>query len=111
MGGLSFSGFITPALAWGMLLSFYLLSILVYLGTYALGEFKMSFSWFGPTEIRLLLIVGNLVLLWKPKVHFLGHYLFLFDIGALCAIAGMVLMAGYSAIRNTAILYRQERIR
>jgi hypothetical protein len=35
-------------------------------------EFGLSFWGFGPTELRILLTLGTLDLLSKPRVHFLG---------------------------------------
>src|SRR5437667_3309243 len=68
MGGLALSGFMSPAIAVGLLVLFLLLSIQSYLATYTLGEFRMSFWSFGPTELRLLLAVGNMALLRWPIV-------------------------------------------
>src|SRR5579862_4265319 len=81
MGGLAISGYMHPMIAIGLLIAFLMLSIQSYLATYALGEFRISFWRFGPTELRMLLAVGNLELFWKPVVHFLGGRYRLFDIG------------------------------
>lgn len=110
MGGLALSGFVTPAVAWGMLIAFLILSIQVYLATFALGEFKISFSLFGPTEIRLLLIIGNFALLRSPHVILWGRSFFLFDLGGVIAIVGMAGMAIFASIRNTRLLYQMERL-
>ena len=75
MGGLALSGYMHPWIAIGLLVAFLLLSIQSYLATHALGEFRLSFWRFGPTELRILLAVGNAALLWKPRVHFLGGLL------------------------------------
>ncbi|HTC62457.1 MAG TPA: CDP-alcohol phosphatidyltransferase family protein, partial [Candidatus Saccharimonadales bacterium] len=55
MGGLALSGFIDWRIALGMLIAFLMLSVQVYLATYTVGTFQLSFAKFGPTEIRLLL--------------------------------------------------------
>src|SRR5436190_2982195 len=68
MGGLALSGYMNPFVAIALLVLFLLLSIQSYLATYTLGEFQMSFWSFGPTELRLLLAVGNLALLRWPLV-------------------------------------------
>lgn len=81
-----------------------------YLATHALGEFRLSFWRFGPTELRILLAVGNLALLWKPRVHFLGAYYRLFDLGGTIGLAGMTLMLFFFTGQNTLRLYREERI-
>ena len=107
MGGLALSGFMSPAIAVGLLVLFLLLSIQSYLATYTLGEFRMSFWSFGPTELRLLLAVGNLALLRCPIVL---HGRRLFDIGGVVGVAGMTAMVIFFTAKNIARLYREERI-
>ena len=110
MGGLARSGYMNPWLAIGLLIAFLMLSIQSYLATHALGEFRISFWRFGPTELRLLLAVGNLALLWKPMVHLLGHRYRLFDVGGAIGLAGMAMMVLFFTLRNTARLYQEEKI-
>ena len=110
MGGLALSGYMHPWIAMGLLVAFLMLSIQSYLATHALGEFRLSFWRFGPTEIRILLAIGNLALLWKPMVHFLGGFYRLFDVGGAISIAGMGLMITFFTLKNTIRLYREERI-
>jgi archaetidylinositol phosphate synthase len=107
MGGLALSGFMSPGITVGLLVLFLLLSIQSYLATYTLGEFRMSFWSFGPTELRLLLAVGNLALLHWPIVL---HGRRLFDIGGAIGIAGMTAMLLFFTARNTTRLYREEPI-
>ena len=47
----------------------------------------MSFWTFGPTELRLLLCLGNLALFWRPVVWLFGRQFRLFDIGGAIGIA------------------------
>lgn len=54
---------LSERIAVGLLVAYFLVSIEVYLATYAVGRFHLSFAAFGPTELRLLLIAGNLALL------------------------------------------------
>jgi phosphatidylglycerophosphate synthase len=110
MAGLALSGYIQPAIAFGMLIAFLMLSIEAYLATYTLGQFQLSYWKFGPTEIRLLLAAGNLALLRWPTVRVQGMQLRLLDIGGAIGIAGMGLMFIVSAIRHTKTLYGEERI-
>ena len=110
MCGLALSGHMDPRIAIGLLVAFLMLSIQSYLATHALGEFRLSFWRFGPTEIRILLAVGNLALLWKPMVHFLGGIYRLFDIGGAIGLAAMSLMVIVFTVQNTVRLYREERI-
>jgi archaetidylinositol phosphate synthase len=110
MGGLALSSYMHPWIAIGLLIGFLMLSIQSYLATHALGEFRLSFWRFGPTELRILLAIGNLALFWKPKVHFLGGLYRLFDIGGAIGLVGMALMLVFFTLQNTMRLYREERI-
>jgi phosphatidylglycerophosphate synthase len=108
MGGLALSGYMHPAIAIGLLVAFLLLSIQSYLATYALGEFHLSFWRFGPTELRILLAIGNLALLrWAWVIH--GRYR-LFDIGGAIGLTGMILILIFFGLQNTVRLYQEERI-
>jgi len=108
MSGLALSGYMHPVIAIGLLIAFLLLSIQSYLATYTLGEFHLSFWRFGPTELRLLLVIGNLALFrWEWVMH--ARYR-LFDIGGAIGLAGMVLMLIFFSLKNTVRLYREERL-
>src|ERR1700688_269162 len=109
MGGLALSGYMHPWIALGLLVAFLMLSIQSYLATHALGEFRISFWRFGPTELRILLAVGNLALFWKPVVHRFGAQFRLFDVGGAIGLAGMGLMLVVFTAQNTIRLYREER--
>lgn len=111
MCGLGYSGFLHWQVAMAMLIAFLLLSAESYLATYTLSCFQMSQGVFGPTEIRILLIVGNLALLRSPYATVLGHRMLLFDVGGAIAATGMLAMAIGTAVRHTAELYRQEPLR
>jgi archaetidylinositol phosphate synthase len=108
MLGLSLSGYLHWQVALGMLIAFLILSIETYLATYAVGEFRLSHGLFGPTEIRILLVLGNCVLLFHPYVRWMGQQFLLFDAGGVIAAAGMTLMAIHGALRHTIQLYREE---
>jgi hypothetical protein len=70
----------------------------------------MSYALLGPTEIRLLLIIGNIALIFRPYAHLMGQEFLLFDVGGTIAIAGMIGMAVVVTISHTARLYREERL-
>ena len=110
MGGLALSGYVQERIALGMLIAFLLLSIEVYLATYTIGDFHLSFWKFGPTEVRVLLAIGNVALLTHPHIHILGAEFRLFDFGGSIAIAGMAAMTAISGLRHLRYLYRLERL-
>lgn len=108
LAGLAASGYMGERIAAGLLIAYFMLSIEVYLATYTLGTFHLSFWKFSPTELRILLMIGNLALLKWPVV--LGGYR-LFDIGGAIGIAGMALMLLVAVARHTAALYRAEPVK
>jgi phosphatidylglycerophosphate synthase len=110
MGGLALSGFLHWQVAAGMLVGFLILSIESYLTTYTIGKFRMSYALFGPTEIRILLTIGNVALLYRPYAHLFGRTFLLFDVGGVIAIGGMMSMAMVATAVHAAQLYREERI-
>jgi archaetidylinositol phosphate synthase len=108
MCGLGYSGFLHWPTAMAMLIAFLLLSGESYLATYTLSRFQLSQGIFGPTEIRILLIMGNLALLHSPYATLFGQRLLLFDVGGTIAAAGMFAMAVMVTAHHTAQLFRQE---
>ena len=111
MSGLGLSGLVHWQVAMAMLVAFLLLSAESYLATYTLSCFQMSQGIFGPTEIRVLLIVGNLALLHSPYATIFGHRMLLFDVGGVIAAITMFAMVIGIAVRHTAELYREEPLR
>jgi archaetidylinositol phosphate synthase len=111
MGGLGLSRYVDWRIAMCMLITFLLLSIESYLTTYTLGVFRLSFAKFGPTEIRILLALGNVVLWLHPNAIVPGTSYRLFNFGGIVAASAMLIMATAAGIWHTAVLYRQETIR
>ena len=105
MGGLALSGYMHPVIAIGLLIAFLTLSIQSYLATHTLGEFRISFWRFGPTELRLLLAVGNVALFWKPVVKVFGEPYRLFDVGGAIGLAGMGLMTVVFTVQNLSLIH------
>jgi archaetidylinositol phosphate synthase len=110
LAGLTVSGYISERVAVGMLIGFLLLSVNVYLSTYTMGTFRLSFWKFSPTEMRILLSIGTAYAYFHPYVHVLGVKHLFFDVGGLGGIIGMLLIFLASTIQNTIALYRAERI-
>ena len=111
MGGLAISGLIDWRIALGLFIAFLMLSVQVYLATYTVGTFQLSFAKFGPTEIRILLALGNVALWFRPDCARPWFGLSPLRCGRIIAIAGMILMLVVSTIYNTAKLYRAETLR
>lgn len=111
MCGLGWSGFLHWPVAIAMLIGFLLLAGESYLATYTLDRFQLSQGLFGPTEIRLLLVAGNLALLRDPYCTLFGYRFLLFDAGGLIAAVIMFGIAAAVTVRHTAQLYRQEPLK
>jgi phosphatidylglycerophosphate synthase len=110
IGGLGVSGYMTWGIAMALLIAYLLLAIELYLATYCVGVFKLSFSIWGPTELRIVLAIGTFVLYVKPRVTILGQRYLLCDVSAVVAIAALMIIVISSTIRNTIRLYREERL-
>jgi phosphatidylglycerophosphate synthase len=106
--GLAMSGYMAPLIAAGLLAVYFMLSAEIYLATHTIGRFTMSLFWIGPTELRILLAVGTLTLAVRPVVELFGQTVRLFDVGGVCAIAGLLVALIVSAVSNTRTLYRAE---
>ncbi len=111
LGGLALSGYMNPLLAMGMLAAYLTAAAEEFLATHVRRVFHLSFLGFGPTELRIILAIGTLYLLYKPGVHLgrLGVFR-LFDVGGAVAIAGLALKVVVSAACNACALYREERL-
>jgi len=109
LGGLALSGFMSPLIALGLMGAYLMVTAEIFLATHVRKVFRMSFLLFGPTELRIVLTIGTLFLLWKPHVQVAGAgpYL-LFDVGGIVSIAGLAVAFLVSAFRTMRTLYREE---
>jgi archaetidylinositol phosphate synthase len=108
--GLAFSGYMTPAVAGAFLVAYLLLSIEIYLATYTIGTFHLSYWSFGPTELRILLVTGNLFALRNPHAVIAGRQFLLFDLGfgiGACALSVILIQA---VVKHTRMLYKEETV-
>lgn len=111
LAGLALSGLVSSWVAASMLIAFYLLSIECYLATYTLSNFSLSHFKLSPTEMRILLAIGAVVLIFKPDIHLAGRHFLLFDVGGVIGTAGMLGIFAVSTFRNSVRLYREERLK
>jgi len=108
VAGLAVSGRMTPMIAAAVLIAYFLLSIEIFLATYCVGKFQMSYWGAGPTELRILLAIGTLVLFVKPVVTIAGRALPLFDAGGIVAAIVLAITAVVATIRHVRELYLAE---
>ena len=110
VGGMSLSGYMTPYVGLALLVAYFMLSIEVYLATYSLGTFKITYFKVGPTELRILLAIGNIALLVHPTATIFGTTYQLFDVGGVVAVIGLMFTLVVATIGHTRELYRAEPI-
>ncbi len=110
LAGIAVSGLATPIVAAALLVAFLLFSIETYLATCCVGTFRLSHAGFSPTEMRLLLIVGNVAAFWRPNVTIAGRSMPFFDVGFVIATVVMVGVFAWSTIRNARYLAQLERL-
>jgi phosphatidylglycerophosphate synthase len=110
IGGLGLSGYMTWSIAMALLIVYLLLAIELYLATYCVGVFKLSFGIWGPTELRIVLAIGTFIVYVKPVVTIQGQQYLLCDVSAVVAIVVLTIIVISSTIQNTIRLYREERL-
>jgi archaetidylinositol phosphate synthase len=108
LGGLGLSGYMSPLVALALLVSYLLLLVETFLATYTLGTFTMSYFKIGPTELRILLAFGNLVLLVHPMAEIFGREFRLFDVAGVIAAGGLTVTLAVAVATHTRALYLAE---
>ena len=109
-GGLALSGYMSPLIALGLVVAYFMMSIEVYLAAHTLGKFQITYLMMGPTELRIVLSAGALWLLVSPDVVILGRAFRLFDVGGVVAIAGLAAVLLMTTVAHTKALYVAEPI-
>ena len=100
--GIGLSPYVELGLALGLVVVYLALSINVYLESSVFGVFKISYGRIGPTEVRLLLIVLNtLVIFWPSPTSLVANW----TIGVI--LAGMIALFVRRFARN---LYRLAKL-
>lgn len=110
VGGMGLSGYMSGPVALFVIVAYFLLSIDVYLATYTIGTFEISFWKFSPTELRILLAIGNAWAFFHPEVNLAGGRFLFFDVAGCIAAAAICSVALISVARHTLTLYRAERV-
>ncbi|MDZ4204329.1 MAG: CDP-alcohol phosphatidyltransferase family protein [Bacteroidales bacterium] len=97
--GAGVSPFISFSVALLVLVGYFLLCIFTYINTYLNGTCKISYSGFGPTELRLVIILINSLLFIlpseNPPVVIQGITLKFFDLFALVVALALMILYFY----------------
>ena len=108
--GLGLSPFMLLSVGTLVVVAYLILSINVYLESFAFGRFSIGYGLIGPTELRLILIALNTALALHLGLDFsLGHLeMTVFDVIGLAIAATMVALLVGRVIRNLRALARVE---
>lgn len=93
---LGVSPFIRFDIAMYLIIGYFLLSVHTYIDSYLAGFFKISYGGIGPTEVRLMAVIGNTVLFFvhkNPKIALFNLQITYFDLFAI--IVGTALYIGF----------------
>jgi archaetidylinositol phosphate synthase len=96
--GLGLSGYVDMTLALIALVGYFLMSILVYVYTYACGTFRIAYIGLGPTEFRAIAIIANALIFFigNPIIKLPIFTFHLYD--AIVAMVAAILYGGYIVV-------------
>ena len=108
--GLGLSPFMLLATGALIVVAYLMLSINVYLESYALGRFSIGYGRVGPTEVRVILIALNVALALGAGLDFklAGIGMTAFDVVGLAVAAVMIVLLVGRAVSNLRQLSRDE---
>jgi len=89
------------------LVGYLLMSILVYIRTYVYGVFKISYYGFGPTEVRVIIILLNTI------IYFFGAYEFLIEneVYTLLDLAALFLAIAFLIIFVVSVIIEGRKLK
>jgi archaetidylinositol phosphate synthase len=108
--GLGLSPFMLLSVGTLVVVAYLILSINVYLESYALGRFSLGYGYLGPTEIRLILIALNtaLALGWGLDFRIVELDVTVLDVVGLGIAGVMIALLTTRAFKNLRELAREE---
>jgi len=100
--GLGLSPYVTFSVACLALIGYLLMSVLIYIRTYVYGVFQISYGKFGPTEVRVILILLNVVMyfLGTPEVELPLGLGTVYDIPIVLVAVVLVMLFTAGSIRD-----------
>ena len=100
--GLGLSPYIRFDIACMILIGYFLMSIYVYVSTYVSDLFKISYGKIGPTEMRIMAMILNIVVYFAgtPTIKLPFGKICIYDICAAIVAAGLILLFIISLIKE-----------
>jgi archaetidylinositol phosphate synthase len=105
-GGLGLSIFISYEAASLALIGYLLLTVYVYVNTYVTGVFKISYGKFGPTEMRAIAIIANIVFfIWvNPTIELWFGTVSIYNLFILTIAAALIAVFIFSVTKRASEL-------
>jgi phosphatidylglycerophosphate synthase len=106
--GLGLSPYVSYEMATLALLGYLLMTVYVYVDTYVTGVFKISYGKFGPTEMRAIAIIANVVFfIWaSPSIELWFGSVSVYDLFALAIAVALFAVFFYSVVSRASELAR-----
>jgi archaetidylinositol phosphate synthase len=108
--GLGISPYVTFRIALLAVIGYLLLSVHVYIRTYVRGVFQISYCQIGPTEVRAIFVLLNIVMFFleTPRIELWTISFTLYDILLLAGTGIMMLFFLIYSINDLIKLYRSD---
>jgi archaetidylinositol phosphate synthase len=109
--GIGLSPYVDLNLAFLALVGYLCMANLVYITTSVKGVFKISYGSLGPTEVRVIAIISNIVVffLGNPQINFPGFSFSLYNLIMICIILLLFFFFFSTVISEGIQLERQDR--
>ncbi|RKZ28100.1 hypothetical protein DRQ29_02450, partial [bacterium] len=90
---------------------YFMLNIYVHIAAYSMGVFRLSYSRLGPTEVRILIIIANIIVIfWNPVIyHIFGQPVRALDAVGILVGTGFLIVFAISVIKDAIELDREDR--
>lgn len=108
--GIGLSPYVSFNIALLALVGYLLMTVYVYVDTYVTGVFTISFGKFGPTEIRAIAVITNVVFfIWaSPTIELWFGSVSFYDIFIMGIAAVLITLFVYTVIRRAMVLAKME---
>jgi len=94
-----------------LVIAYFMMNIYVHTATYAKGRFKLSYGKLGPTEVRIVMFIVNIIVpFWNPKLCFVyGVPVRALDVAGVAVGTIFLLIFTVCSIRDARELDRLDR--
>lgn len=108
--GLGFTPFVNIIYAQSALITYFLLNLHTYINTQVSEEFQLSYAMLGPTEGRLIFVVGNVIMFFVGNQGFnaFGHHFSIYDGYFIFWALFMLTLYTVGVVSGVVKLYKEE---